>query len=121
MLYITWLPTITVHWIDSLLIAFLETPNIGTPSFVWWLLPIPLILAVIGWACFSYRPRLVFLRIGFYSTSLLVILLLIVLVYIATFQIIFIPINAIAFIFAALAAHQAKRGLFFLLKQAKDN
>jgi len=83
MLYIT-IPTITIHWIDSLLITFLETPSIGTPSFVWWLFPIPLILAIIGWAGFSYRPRLAFLRIGFYPTSILVILLLIFSVYLAS-------------------------------------
>jgi len=121
MLYITLLPTITIHWIDSLLITFLATPSIGTPSFIWWLFPIPLILAIIGWGGFSYRPRLAFLRIGFYPTSLLVILLLIFSVYIGTFRIIFIPINAIAFTFAALAAHQAKKRHYLLLEKAVDN
>ena len=110
-----------MHWIDSLLIAFLATPSIGSVSFIWWLLPIPLILAIIGWAGFSYRPPLAFLRIGFYPTSLLVILLLIVSVYIATFRIIFFPINAIAFTFAALAANQAKKRTYLLLKKAVDN
>jgi hypothetical protein len=112
MFYIT-LPTITIHWIDSLLITFLATPSIGTPSFVWWLLLFPLVLAIIGWVGFSFRPRLAFLRIGFYPTSILVILLLILSVYLASISIIelFIPINAIAFTFAAFAAHQAKKGL----------
>lgn len=121
MLYITLLPTITLHWIDSLLIAFLATPSIGTPSFIWWLLPIPLILAIIGWAGFSYRPRLAFLRIGFYPSSLLVILLIILLVYIATFRMILIPINAVVFTFAALAAHQARKRQSFLQEKATDN
>lgn len=122
MCYIT-LPTITIHWIDSLLIAFLATPSIGTPSFVWWLLPLPLVLAIIGWAGFSYRPRLAFLRIGFYPTSILVILLLILSLYLASISIIelFIPINAIAFTFAALAAHQAKKRLTSHLEEKTVN
>ncbi|MFX1343058.1 MAG: hypothetical protein ACFFAL_10265, partial [Promethearchaeota archaeon] len=99
------------HWIDSLLLTFLKTPGMGSVSFVWLLLPFPLIFAIIGWAGFSYRPRLAFLRIGFYPTSLLVILLLILLVYIATFRIILIPINGITFTCAALAAHQARKKL----------
>ncbi len=111
MLYITLLPTVSIHWIDSLLFTLLGTPSIGSVSFVWWLLPLPLIFAIISWAGFSYRPRLAFLRIGFYPTSLLVILLLIFLVYIATFRIIILPINGIAFTCAALAAHQARKRL----------
>ncbi len=109
MFYITLFPTVTIHWIDSLLFAFLMTPSIGSVSFVWLLLPLPLIFAIIGWAGFSYRPRLAFLRIGFYPTSLLVILLLILVVYIAAFRVILIPINGIAFTCAALAAHQARK------------
>ncbi|MFX1566453.1 MAG: hypothetical protein ACFFCH_10725 [Promethearchaeota archaeon] len=122
MCYIT-VPTLTIHWIDSLLIAFLATPSIGTPSFVWWLIPIPLVFAIIGWAGFSYRSRLAFLRIGFYPTSCLVILLLIISVYLALMSTIdlFIPVNAIAFTFAALAAHQAKNRRSPLLEEKKDN
>jgi hypothetical protein len=112
MFYVSLEPMLSFHWIDSLLITFLATLGAGSFSFLWFLLPVPLALAIIGWVGVSVRPRLIFLRIGFYPSSLLVILLLILSIYLATFHVLFVPVNAIAFTCAALAAHQSRKRFF---------
>ena len=118
---ITLFSPIIMQATDSLFVTFVKTLTsiTGNPVGLWILLQIPLILAGICGLGFFDRPSPTLLRIGFYPTSFLTILLVIIPLYTTrmTNNEIFIPINTIVFIFAALAAHQAKRKLSLRLKE----
>ena len=124
MFNITLFPPITIQGTDSIFVTFVITLTSTTrnPAGLWILIQIPLILALICGLGFFDRTSLTLLRIGFYPTSFLVITLLIIPVYTArmTNNEIFIPLNTIVFVFAALAAHQAKRKLLILLEEETD-
>lgn len=101
-------PTIQFFWGDSLLTMTAFSWLTDTSWFFRILLPLPLILAIIGWAGFLKSKNAWHLRYGFWPILATGVVFASIAIYTSLYGEPILPLNSVAFFVSALASHSTK-------------
>lgn len=108
LLHIQFFPVIHFYWGYSLLSITIVSWLTDTSIFFRLLLPLPLVLALIGWAGYLMSENKWHLRCGFIPILGVGIVFVIIAIYVALYGEVLLPLNCIAFFASAFASHRAK-------------